>query len=107
MRIFPALIIEVCLSAFILGPLLTEFDLGAYLHDWQFRHYLLNMFGVIHFELPGIFPHNPYPGVVNRQLWTVPFELRCYELLVGMALLGLYRRNWLFLIAVAGWGGSC
>jgi len=93
LRIYPALSVEVLLSAFIIGPLLTAAPLAHYFHDPQFREYLLNITGDIHYRLPGLFAHNPYPDIVNAQLWTVPFELLCYVAIVVLALLGLRRRR--------------
>ncbi len=61
------------------------------------------MLGIIHFSLPGMFPDNALPGVVNLQLWTVPFELRCYEVLIVIALVGAYRSKWLFVAAATAW----
>jgi peptidoglycan/LPS O-acetylase OafA/YrhL len=90
-RIFPALVVEVLLSALILGPLLTHYSLKMYFMDWQFKIYLLNMFGYVHYFLPGMFPNNPVPHIVNGQLWTVPFELKCYELLLLISVLGFYK----------------
>ena len=100
-RIFPALVVEVLLSALILGPLLTNYGLKMYFMDWQFKTYLLNMFGVVHFLLPGMFPNNPVPHIVNGQLWTVPFELKCYEILLLISVLGFYKYKKL-LVSVLG-----
>ncbi len=90
-RIFPALMVEVWLSALILGPLLTHYPLRAYFMNWYFKIYFFNMFGIVHFVLPGLFPNNPVPHIVNGQLWTVPFELKCYEILLLMSVLGFYK----------------
>jgi peptidoglycan/LPS O-acetylase OafA/YrhL len=35
-----------------------------------------------------VFPYNPYPGMLNASLWTIPLELLCYCL---VALLGYLR----------------
>jgi peptidoglycan/LPS O-acetylase OafA/YrhL len=43
------------------------------------------MIGNIHYQLPGLFLHNPMPDVVNAQLWTVPIELWCYIVLAFLA----------------------
>jgi peptidoglycan/LPS O-acetylase OafA/YrhL len=96
-RIFPALVVEVLLSALILGPLLTHSDLHAYFRSWTFKVYFFNTLGIVHFVLPGVFPNNPLPNIVNGQLWTVPFELKCYEILLLIAVLGFYRKK-IFLI---------
>ncbi len=50
--------------------------------------------------MPGVFDKNPFPSIVNGQLWTVPFELKCYAVLSVLSLLGIVRRKWLLLIAV-------
>jgi peptidoglycan/LPS O-acetylase OafA/YrhL len=100
-RIFPALVVEVLLSALILGPLLTHYSLKMYFMDWQFKVYLLNMFGLVHYFLPGMFPNNPVPHVVNGQLWTVPYELKCYEILLLISVLGFYKYKKL-LVGVLG-----
>src|SRR5258708_11262288 len=93
MRILPALAVEVLLCALILGPLLTHYSLHEYFVDRRFWHYLANMLGIVHFVLPGVFLGTPWPGTVNAQLWTVPYELRCYELLLVLSIVGFYRRK--------------
>jgi peptidoglycan/LPS O-acetylase OafA/YrhL len=90
-RIFPALVVEVVLSAFILGPLVTALPLSLYFSDPLFFKYMLNAIGDVHFVLPGVFADNPWPFVVNGQLWTIPYELYCYCTLALIALLGLKR----------------
>jgi peptidoglycan/LPS O-acetylase OafA/YrhL len=64
--------------------------------------YLLNMVGDIHFLLPGVFLNNPVPATVNLSLWTVPFELQCYVLLMALAWLGLAKRPITFMGLVIG-----
>jgi peptidoglycan/LPS O-acetylase OafA/YrhL len=95
-RIAPALSVEVLISALILGPLLTDYSLARYLSAPEFHVYFLNILGEIHYVLPGVFLHNP-THLVNGQLWTVPFELGCYFALGVIAVLNVYRRNWLLL----------
>ena len=99
-RIYPALIGEVLLSALIIGPLLTELPLSAYFTDYQFYRYVGNITGHISYWLPGVFESNPEPGIVNAQLWTVPYELYCYLLLSVLALVGLKRQRWIGLGAL-------
>lgn len=91
-RIVPALAVEVLLSALILGPLLTTYDLGSYFSDPVFHNYFWNILGDIHYKLPGVFEQNP-TNLVNGQLWTVPYELVCYLLLSVLAVAGAVRRR--------------
>lgn len=91
-RIFPALTLEVVLSAFLLGPLLTKLPLSTYFSNSEFYQYMLNIVGYIHYNLPGLFIDNPAGPKVNAQLWTIPFELECYIAISVLALLTLARR---------------
>jgi peptidoglycan/LPS O-acetylase OafA/YrhL len=88
LRIFPALAVEITLSAVVLGLLVTRLPTGAYLASPQFHAYFLNIIGDIHFTLPGVYSGRP----INLQLWTIPFELECYIALVILALLGFVGR---------------
>jgi peptidoglycan/LPS O-acetylase OafA/YrhL len=90
-RIYPALCVEVFLSALILGPVVTQFALRDYFTSLEFYKYMLNTIGWIHYFLPGVFLNNPFPAVVNTSLWTVPFELECYIVLPVLVLLGFMR----------------
>ena len=92
-RIVPALSVEVFLSALLLGPLLTKLPLAEYFTNFKFRIYFLNILGIVHFQLPGVFTQNPIPNVVNGQLWTVPVEMKSYVVLAIMALLGVVRNG--------------
>jgi peptidoglycan/LPS O-acetylase OafA/YrhL len=100
-RIVPALVVEVVVSAVLIGPCFTTLPLAEYFASPSFRRYFWNIVGNVHFALPGVFLDNPHPGVVNEQLWTIPWELDCYLTLGACAVLGLTRRKWLFLAMVA------
>jgi peptidoglycan/LPS O-acetylase OafA/YrhL len=78
LRIVPALLTEVTLSALVLGPIFTTYALKSYFGDARFFAYFGNIVGRVRFELPGVFLSNPYPGVVNVNLWTLQPEFYCY-----------------------------
>jgi peptidoglycan/LPS O-acetylase OafA/YrhL len=99
-RIYPALAVEVALSAFLIGPAITMIPLASYFSDPLFTKYLLNVSGTIHYYLPGVFETNPYPKVVNLQLWTVPYELLCYVTLTALVLAGAVQRRILVPLAM-------
>jgi peptidoglycan/LPS O-acetylase OafA/YrhL len=94
-RIFPALTVEVVMSALVLGPIFTTLPLRQYFAGHEFHVYFLNVLGDIHYNLPGVFATNPFPRRINGQLWTVPFELYCYATLTVLALLGAVKRRWI------------
>lgn len=103
LRILPALVVEIALSALLLGPVLTRLPLPEYFADPRFATYFLNVLGLVHYELPGVFVINPYPNVVNGSLWTVPFELECYLILVGFSIFAVIKRpEWLVGAILAG-----
>ncbi len=83
--------VEVFMSALILGPIVTSVTLHEYFTSKEFFKYMLNTIGWIHYFLPGVFLENPFPGVVNASLWTVPFELECYIVLPFLVLIGFMR----------------
>jgi peptidoglycan/LPS O-acetylase OafA/YrhL len=85
LRIFPALAVEVTLSALLLGPLLTALILSDYFSGWAFWRYFGNIFGLVAYDLPGVFDANKTTNIVNANLWTLPAEFYCY--LVSAALL--------------------
>lgn len=93
LRIYPALVVMVLLSVFVLGPVFTSLSWPAYLADGRTWLYLVRcmtlVLGVTDI-LPGVFDANPLGGVVNGSLWTMPYEVRMY-LLLGAAWLMLAR----------------
>ncbi|MBB6254117.1 acyltransferase family protein [Nitrospirillum iridis] len=99
-RIYPALAVEVFISAFIIGIGVTNLGIGDYFTGRRLYSYLLNVIGFVHYSLPGVFTENPVAGVVNAQLWTIPYELYCYGVLTIVALIGLCRRPVGFMMAV-------
>jgi peptidoglycan/LPS O-acetylase OafA/YrhL len=103
LRVLPALVVAVLFSAVLVGPMFTSLRMDQYFTDPRFYTYLLNMFGQLHWELPGVFTNNQLPNAVNLPLWVVPREAKCYLLLVLMSILGLSkptRQLLLFLAAM-------
>ena len=102
LRIYPALTIDILLTALVIGPLMTSLDLAAYVRDPLFFSYLANVTGHdIAFQLPGVFADNP-GSAANGQLWTVPYELYSYALLGACMVIGLkFNRRLIILIATA------
>lgn len=101
-RLLPALAVDTLIGALLLGPLFTDLHRSDYFSDPQFSSYFLNLIGEIHYYLPGVFAHNPWPNSVNLQLWTLPFELACYASISILAILGIAQRPRLMLFSVIG-----
>ena len=78
-RIFPGLLFVLLVSAFVIGPLFTDYDLHRYFSDketykYVFKNLLLNT----RYSLPGTFLHNPMANAVNGSLWSLAWEFKCY-----------------------------
>jgi len=105
LRIFPALVVCALLSAFVLGLAFTTIGTGSYLNLGSTYKYVLNntILLPLGFQetLPGVFPSNPVPSVVNGSLWTLPIELRMYLIVALIGSVGLLRRGRLLSIGIA------
>jgi peptidoglycan/LPS O-acetylase OafA/YrhL len=105
LRIYPALITVVALTAFVLGPAVSTKSPGEY---FSFKHvYSYAVFDGtaltpfrFRSNLPGVFEANPYPEIVNGSLWTLPWEVWMYASLAAVFVLGLHRGPSLALIWV-------
>jgi peptidoglycan/LPS O-acetylase OafA/YrhL len=93
LRLLPALLVEVTLSAIILGAVFTDLPISSYYSSPMFWNYFLNIVGNIQFNLPGVFTGN-ITDVVNSNLWTLPWELQCYIVMsLAIATGILYNRK--------------
>jgi len=101
LRIMPGLVAVVALTAFVLGPMITNLPASAYFADQRTWLYLTNLAFYPADELPGVFTANSAPNEVNGSLWSLAPELSMYLLLpavavVSLTLTGAYR---LFILA--------
>ncbi len=116
LRIFPALILVVTLTVFIVGPAFTTKGIRVYFSTaatWAYFKSAILWPG--HSWLPGVFETNPYPRAVNAPLWTLPVEFALYISVLAAGVLGFLRRKhmisigflWLALLsAVAPFTGN-
>ncbi|HEX4466141.1 MAG TPA: acyltransferase [Solirubrobacteraceae bacterium] len=101
-RLMPALLVALVLSAFVLGPLVTSLSAHAYLSSAATKAYVFeNATMQTNYFLPGVFAHNAYPDAVNGSLWTLPLEIKAYVLVAALGALGLLGRFRRALIPVA------
>lgn len=99
LRIFPALVVLVVATAFVIGPLATSRTVADYFGDPLVLRYLRNI--ALHHEnvLPGVLDGLPYPASINGSLWTLPMEFACY-LLVPLLVLRFWRGRVLLLSGI-------
>jgi len=95
LRIYPALILMVAITVFGLGVYFTTLPTSEYLQHSKTWLYLIKTSTLVKdvaFNLPGVFDDTPYKNAVNGSLWTMPYEIRMYAILViGWLVLRLNR----------------
>jgi len=105
LRIFPAFLAVLVVSAFVIGPLFWLAEgkpLGSYFTTGvggPFHYLLGNWQLTIHqWGINDIFSHTPYGEVVgggsvfNGSLWTLTYEWTCYVLIGALVLFGVLSR---------------
>ena len=128
LRIYPALVVCVVLTVFVLGPAVTALPVREYFVHRESWDHLWNTTALfpMDFRLPGVFATLPR-SAVNGSLWTLTVEVSCYILLAAAGLLGLLQSRvvanatllalllfgigWFEAIPLAGrnaaWAGPC
>jgi len=86
-RIFPALIVVVLVTIFVLGLALTQTGRWNYLGTSMTYEYLLNILLNPHYSLPGVFVENGVSQAVNGTLWSLPAQFTCYFFIPVVALI--------------------
>lgn len=90
LRIFPGLFVATLVSAFVLGPLVTDLPLGCYSSRLEPYRYVLGntlLDQSVH-ELPGVrFADNPVGLEINGSLWTLRSEFAMYVMVFVLGVL--------------------
>ena len=96
LRIFPALIVCVLLTALVLGPTVSRLNFADYLASRELLAYIAKTLLLItgNAPLPGVFETLPLAHSVNTSLWTLKYEVLCYMCLALAGLVGLFNRRW-------------
>jgi peptidoglycan/LPS O-acetylase OafA/YrhL len=97
LRILPALIVVLALSAWVLGPMLTELPLRAYFLSRATWTYVARNLTLLDFQwgLPGVFLANPVQEAVNGPLWTLQPEVEMYGFLLLLGVIAAVGGAWL------------
>lgn len=87
LRIFPALIVCILFSVFVLGPIFTEYSLIEYFTDLNTYQYIMGIsLYFIQYDLPGVFTSNTWPVAINGSIWTLWYEFFFY---IFVAIVGI------------------
>lgn len=86
LRIYPALLVNTLISILLLGAFVTTLPVSEYFQHTDTWKYLSNATAIkLQANLPSVFSENPIQAV-NGSLWTLPYEVTCYVVLVGAML---------------------
>src|SRR6516225_7736550 len=94
LRIFPGLFVALLLSAFVLAPIVSTLEPGAYFgratpYEYVLGNILLSL--NVH-ELPGVrFVANPVGLEINGSMWTLRWEFMMYLMVLALGALRLLR----------------
>lgn len=103
LRIYPALIVCMVFTVFVMGAALSESS-GYWLSSqtWQYFWRNITLYGTEYF-LPGVFVEL-HEKAVNGSLWSLPVEVRLYFIVFLLALVGVLKSrtvfNLIFFIAI-------
>ena len=92
LRIFPGLFVAAMVSAFVLAPLVTTLEPGAFFRQLAPYRYVIGstFFDQTVHELPGVmFVNNPAGLEINGSLWTLRFEFMMYVMVLVLGVLRL------------------
>lgn len=95
-RIFPALCVEILLSAFVIGAVFSTLPLHDYYLSPGFYTYFGNIIGFVQMELPGVSFSDG--DTVNANLWTLPSEFHCYLALALLIVAGIAFKRAIFTV---------
>jgi peptidoglycan/LPS O-acetylase OafA/YrhL len=102
LRIFPALIVVVLLTVFLLGPMVTTLSIYDYFTSVETLKYLILTPTLIfvQYDLPGVFENNPFVGV-NGSLWTLWYEFFFYIVVGILGYLKLLNKKIAFFLFIS------
>ena len=105
-RIYPAFVVSALLSAVVMVPLASaRFGPGGPVAN--LAGFVLQTLRLTEFHYAGAFAGNPYPGVINGSIWSIPYEFWCYLGVAALMVTGLLRsRAAVLTLFAAAWGVS-
>lgn len=103
MRLVPALLVVLMLTALLYGPAFSTLPLQTYFSDPATYSYVPRNLSLafLQFDLPGVFTTNPLPGAINGSLWTLVHEVTCYAGVLILGLTGVLASRWRFGVFLA------
>jgi peptidoglycan/LPS O-acetylase OafA/YrhL len=89
LRIYPGFVAASLICAFIIGPL---FGASSYFEDFQWKTYFSALIRLGFRGVPPAF-QGSHAQTVNAAIWTIPYEFKCYVLVLALGATGLIRHS--------------
>lgn len=90
LRLYPAVIVYSLIAILLIGPLNIDVSVNQYFRANPWNNMLNAMLWEWTYNLPYVFPDNPFPGSTNGSTWTLPAEIRCYVLVFFLGFFGVF-----------------
>ncbi len=104
LRIFPALIVVVILTTFVIGPWISKLPLKTYFSTDSTYEYLKTiLLYPIRWTVPGfdsLAPGSHHRYNINGSLWSLSFEFTCYLLIGFLGIVRLLRKEIILFLAL-------
>lgn len=108
LRIYPALLVCLLVSAFIMGPALSDLPLAAYFRNPGTYLYVISNFVMISptHTLPGVtFSGFGVGSIVDGPFWTLPCEIMMYLMVLALGMLRWLDLRVIAVLIALGLGG--
>lgn len=101
LRLLPAYFCSLIMSTLILGPIVSNYKYIDYIKTGDpFKYIIHNItFGIFgfHYSLVDVYSNNPFPSSINASMWTLPYEVACYLMILLFAVFGILSKKERFL----------
>lgn len=108
LRIYPGLLACLLVSAFVMGPLVSDLAPAAYLRSTEVYHYVASNFAMVMpaNTLPGVaFSGYSAGSVIDGPLWTLPSEVLMYLMVCALGMLRWLSLPVILPLLLLGLGG--
>src|SRR5438128_2522136 len=105
LRIYPGLIVNVAICAFLIGPLVSSLPLAAYLAGPELGDFLFKTLSLEPgpLALPGVLFADTSVGLhINGSLWTLRYEVMMYLMIVILGMLRILRLSTCLVLTAVG-----
>ncbi len=91
LRIYPGFIVASAICVYLIGPI---YGTSNHLKNISLTTFLMSSLNLQINTNDIIFAGTPYP-VVNGSLWSIPYEFKCYILVLLLGMMGILKKSWI------------